>query len=80
MIRFDHVVLHVTADSMLWTKQGRQVYFGMLMKQIGRVPKFMIDRSLITNEAHARASQPVRFFVEQSLEAELNWVMTVLTH
>ena len=52
----------------------------MIVKQIGSVPKSMIDRRLITNEANARAPQQVRFFVEQSLEAELNWVMTVLTH
>jgi hypothetical protein len=80
MIRFDHIVLHVTPDSMLRPKQGCQVYFRMLVEQIGGVAKSMIDRSLITNEANARVSQDARFLVEQSFEAEFDWMMAVVTH
>src|SRR2546425_752213 len=39
----DHVVLHVAANSVLWSEQSREVNSRMIVKQIGSVTKRMID-------------------------------------
>jgi hypothetical protein len=49
MTGFDHVVLNVTADSVLWTKERRQLDLRVLVKQIGGMAETMIDRCLIAD-------------------------------
>jgi hypothetical protein len=43
MTGFDHIVLDVAANSMLWTKQGPQLDVGMLVEKIRSVMIGMID-------------------------------------
>jgi hypothetical protein len=54
--RLDHVVLHITAYSMLRPEERAQIYATMLMKKVSRMPQFMINRRLIADEANARTT------------------------
>jgi hypothetical protein len=53
----DHVVLHITPDSVLRTKQGAQFDVRMLVQEIRGVSIRMIDRRLIANQPNTCASQ-----------------------
>jgi hypothetical protein len=45
----DHVVLNIAANTMLGTKQRRQVYFWVSEEQVGCVMEVMVNRRLITD-------------------------------
>jgi hypothetical protein len=71
----DHVVLNVAAYSMLGPKQCSEVYVWMRVKKIGSVLEIVIDRSLVTDQAYALASNQIDFFGEQTLNPKLNWLL-----
>ena len=52
----DHVVLNIAANSMLRTKQRTQVDLRMMMQKIGSVLIAVIDRCLIADQSHSRAT------------------------
>ena len=54
---FDHVVLHVAANAVLWTKQRAQIDVWMIVKKIGGVMKVVIDGCLIADQPGASAFQ-----------------------
>jgi hypothetical protein len=56
MTRFDHVVLHVAADSVLWSKQRAEFYVGMVVQEIGGVMVRMVNGCLVANQSHPRTS------------------------
>jgi hypothetical protein len=49
MIGFDHVVLNVSPDAVLWPEQRPQVYLSMLREQICRVSKSVVHRCLVAD-------------------------------
>jgi len=57
MIRFDHVVLHVAADSVLWTEERTQIDIRMVVQQVRSVTIRVIDGRLITDQTDTRATQ-----------------------
>jgi hypothetical protein len=61
MTGFDHVVLNVAADSVLWTKERRQLDLGVLVKQIGCMAETMVDRCLIADQSDACAANSPMF-------------------
>jgi hypothetical protein len=58
--RLDHVVLHVAANAVLWTKERNQVDVGMLVQKISGVMKTVIDGSLVADESDACAFEQRR--------------------
>ena len=72
MRRFDHVVLDVTADTVLRAKESCEIYVHMLVKQVGDVAKIVIDRGLIRDETDARAFQHFDLIVQQVFDSENN--------
>jgi len=53
MAGFDHVVLDITAYSVLRPKQGAKIDLLMFMKKISRMSEPMIYRCLVTNEPNS---------------------------
>src|SRR5882724_4437981 len=53
MRRLDHIVLDVATNAVLWSEQGGDIDFGVLVKEVGCMAKAVINRSLIADESDA---------------------------
>jgi len=59
--RFDHVVLYVGPEAMLWAEDGRHVHVGGFRKSIDYVLEGVINRRVIADDANACAPEARRF-------------------
>jgi hypothetical protein len=63
MTSFDHVVLDVAANSVLWTEECAQVDVRVVVQQVRSMAVGMIDGSLIADQTNAGAANiRVTFF------------------
>jgi len=77
--RLDHVVLHVTAYPVLWTKQRCEIDRRMIEQEICRVAERVIDRSLIADKRYPGALHCDHAIAEQPFEAKFD-LMSAVRH
>jgi hypothetical protein len=60
---FDHVVLNVAANSVLWTKERPQLNVSVIMQEVSSMAIRVIDGGLVADQSNARtANRRMAFF------------------
>jgi hypothetical protein len=54
---FDHVVLYVAANPVLWTKERSQLNVSVVVREVSSMTIRVIDGGLIADQSDARASK-----------------------
>ena len=57
---------------MLWAEQRSQPDVWMLVKEVGRVTKTMIDRGLVAHECQPLTANQIELFIKQPLDPKFD--------